>query len=394
MLLLLFIKQKLKDLNMITINTIQNKPNTSKATSHSKVFILLITTVWLLFFQFIQKNADASSTTYYSLSSGDWANSIWSNTTSGGPNCSCDPGSNHNKVANVTYKLTVSTYSKFKMTGGGIINVSGNGGLVINSDFEMTGNSELHIANGDTVIVNGDLKLSGGSQIDVSGYFQVNGNATLTGGSSVCGSGSSFLNGTLTGSTWCGSVLPIKLSYFRVKQENSTAKLTWATATEIKNDFFTVERSPDGINFSELFDVMGAGNSTMELEYSSTDNDPIKGYNYYRLRQTDYDGNSEYSEIISFKYINAIGENKIIASSTNPNPFINNFTINYSIPKKENVEVQIATFKGNLVYSETVNANEGENAFTFNDTKNLFPGIYNVRIILKGEVVSKKIIKY
>ncbi len=379
---------------MITTNTIQIKPMNSKTTTHSNFFILLITTGWILFFQFIQKNAEASSSTYYSLSAGDWANSIWSNTTSGGANCSCNPGSNFNKVANITNKLTVSTYSKLKFSGGAIVNVSSNGGLVINSDFEMSGNSELHIASGDTVIVNGDLKLSGGSEIDVSGYFQVNGNATLTGNSSVCGSGSSFLNGTLSGSTWCGSVLPIKLSYFRVKQEDGAAKLTWATATEVNNDYYTIERSSDGINFNELFDVNGAGNSTKEILYSVYDSDPIMGYNYYRLRQTDYDGNSEYSETINFKFIKTTGENKIIVSSSSPNPFVNNFNINYFLPKYEDVEIQLATFTGNLLYSEIVSAKEGNNNFSFNDSKNLYPGIYNLRIIIGGEVVSRKVIKY
>lgn len=379
---------------MITTDTIQYWEKDHKSTSHSGMFILLITTGWILFFQLFQMNTANATTTYYTLSTGDWANSIWSNTTSSGPNCSCNPGSNFNKVANVRHKLTISTYSKFKMTGGGIINLSASGGLVINSDLELTGNSELHIASGDTVIVNGDLKLSGGSEIDVSGYFQVNGNATLTGNSTVCGSGNSFLNGTLSGTTWCGSVLPIKLTYFRVNQEEGETKLTWATASEIMNDYFTIERSADGINFNELFDIMGAGNSSSEIVYSAIDNDPNIGYNYYRLRQTDYDGNSEYSKAISFKYNSDKLESKITVSQSIPNPFNQSFNISYLLQKQEDVEIQLSTFNGSLIYSQIINAKKGENTFSFNDSQNLNSGIYNLRIIIAGEIVSRKIIKY
>jgi hypothetical protein len=75
--------------------------------------------------------------------------------------------------------------------------------------------------------------------------------------------------------------------------------LEWATATEHNNAFFTVERSADGRTFEDLTTLPGAGNSQQMLVYRSIDEQPLQGLSYYRLRQTDYDGASTFSDIVS-----------------------------------------------------------------------------------------------
>src|SRR5690606_24985988 len=78
--------------------------------------------------------------------------------------------------------------------------------------------------------------------------------------------------------------------------------LLWETASETNNDFFTIERSLDGFNFNPITIKTGAGNSHTPISYSYIDEDPQTGISYYRIKQTDYNGNSTYSAIIEVFY--------------------------------------------------------------------------------------------
>jgi hypothetical protein len=111
--------------------------------------------------------------------------------------------------------------------------------------------------------------------------------------------------------------LPIELLSFRGTTDNVKNYLYWKTASEINNDYFTLERSFDGIYFEPLTRVEGVGNSTQLINYSYIDDNPENIINYYRLKQTDYNGNSSYSNIISINnlptkkvvnYINTLGQ--------------------------------------------------------------------------------------
>lgn len=88
--------------------------------------------------------------------------------------------------------------------------------------------------------------------------------------------------------------LPIVLLTFRAETpSNSKVKLIWQTATEINNDYFTIERSKNGINWESVKIIGGAGNSSHIINYSSSDDNPFPGVSYYRLKQTDFDGRAE-----------------------------------------------------------------------------------------------------
>ena len=95
-----------------------------------------------------------------------------------------------------------------------------------------------------------------------------------------------------------GSPLPVELLYFDVQPKGHDVLCTWSTATEVNNDFFTVERSADAESFSPIGDVDGAGDSQTILRYSFTDEEPLSGLSYYRLRQTDFDGTETRSAIV------------------------------------------------------------------------------------------------
>lgn len=110
--------------------------------------------------------------------------------------------------------------------------------------------------------------------------------------------------------------LPIQLIQFKVMLTlNNTALLQWSTATEINNDYFTVERSTNGYNWEPLKVIDGAGYSSTVLHYQTVDYSPHFGVSYYRLKQTDYDGQFDYSQI---KTISRELENGEISIYPNP----------------------------------------------------------------------------
>ena len=93
--------------------------------------------------------------------------------------------------------------------------------------------------------------------------------------------------------------LPIELLSNTATCDGSNVVIEWSTASETNNNFFTIEKSTDGINFIAIGTVSGAGTSSSTLNYSFTDNNTLAGTIYYRLRQTNYDGNSETFNILT-----------------------------------------------------------------------------------------------
>lgn len=120
------------------------------------------------------------------------------------------------------------------------------------------------------------------------------------------------------------SPLPIELYSFNTYlNENNYTDISWQTLSEINNDFFTVQRSRDAINWETLIKIDGAGNSSQLLNYATHDLFPFEGTSYYRLKQTDFDGQYSYSRI---KTINNI-ESKTSKITVYPNPTKNSIFI-------------------------------------------------------------------
>lgn len=91
-------------------------------------------------------------------------------------------------------------------------------------------------------------------------------------------------------------VLPIELTSFEAIPIDRHVELRWETATEINNDYFTIEKTQDGSTIHSIDTIQGAGNSSATQEYVTTDAEPFEGTSYYRLKQVDYNGAFTYSE--------------------------------------------------------------------------------------------------
>lgn len=125
--------------------------------------------------------------------------------------------------------------------------------------------------------------------------------------------------------TWGGTAtlsctpisLPIELIEFNGHSKGMTNYIYWATSTETNNDYFTLEKSPNAIDWNYLDRIKGGGNMNTPSLYEYTDNKPFNGVTYYRLKQTDFNGSFEFFNIIAVKnerkpnYIVSLGDNVI-----------------------------------------------------------------------------------
>jgi len=109
--------------------------------------------------------------------------------------------------------------------------------------------------------------------------------------------------------------LPVELSQFYVEKEAGVHKLQWRTQTELMNKCFVIERGDAAGNFVSLDEIAGQGTSSSAKDYSFTDDAPLDGINYYRLKQIDFDGSFSYSWIVAIN--NSSPEDDLILY---PNP--------------------------------------------------------------------------
>ena len=202
------------------------------------------------------------------------------------------------------------------LDNGAIIDFQTGSSLLVANDF-VNKNNSTNIYFDGSISIGGDFSNGNGSEIELGS----NATATITG---ACSNSGNIVDATGTTSGSClGTVLPITLLYFRAVAEEEKVVLNWRTAEEHNNDYFTIERSIDGVQFQEIAQIPGAGSSSSELSYIYTDQYPLNGVSYYRLSQTDYDRTTQFFNVV---YVKTIIKNKQFILY--PNPISgNNFSI-------------------------------------------------------------------
>lgn len=174
------------------------------------------------------------------------------------------------------------------------------------------------------------------------------------------------------------SVLPIEMLDFEAAPAADHVDLHWITATEINNDYFTLERSADGIVWENIGTVDGAGTVFSQQDYFSTDEDPHTGTSYYRVRQTDFDGNTTCSPIRSVNFEGI----EIINAWPVPGDEDIQFTINTT--SAITARIRIIDALGRDVLDQYKKLEAGFNNFTA-DVSSWPPGVYTILITDTGQ---------
>ena len=199
------------------------------------------------------------------------------------------------------------------------------------------------------------------------------------GGSGYSGSFVSSIDIVFDVITTTNNPLPVELTYFNAYTEGNHTELTWQTATEKNNEGFEIHRSTDGKEWQTIGFVQGNSTTQEEQSYTFTDEAPINGTNYYRLKQVDFDGQFEYSSIINVQL--AMNNDKIAIF---PNPVEDKLTITGG----EGIAT-IYNVLGQPVREFSINNDQ-----LSIDVKDLPKGQYILRIARQnGDVVTEQFVK-
>jgi hypothetical protein len=184
--------------------------------------------------------------------------------------------------------------------------------------------------------------------------------------------------------------LPIELVYFKATAIDKQVRLDWETATEINNDYFTIERSRDLVNFEEVGQVRSQmHNSNVNLYYQTWDEKPLYGMSYYRLKQTDFNGEFTYSEYraVWFGSKTPFDITNVFSEPSSSNDVNVDFVYN----SEEPLDVMITDLAGRVILKQSnMAATVGSNRIRLN--QKLPRGIYFVTLQNSEEVVSRKFI--
>ncbi len=212
---------------------------------------------------------------------------------------------------------TLNVYDTLRITGDLLsqqnVVVHSGGILIIEGDL-ISNNGGVNTVGG-TVVVLGDVTASNGADVDVSGDFYMMGTLTSPGsGEKYNGSSTPppgyfqdeddlSSNDPALYSFATGGTLPVEFAETSLSRSANGVSVLWSTATEKDNDYFTIERSRDGLHFSAIGRAEGQGTTADKSYYEFLDEEPLKGISYYRIRQTDLDGKYSFSTMMRLDYV-------------------------------------------------------------------------------------------
>ena len=186
----------------------------------------------------------------------------------------------------------------------------------------------------------------------------------------------------------CTGFLPVKLINFKAVIEEEDVRLEWATATEQDNLGYDLERSADNRNWTAIGFVPGNGTTAEKSEYTFTDDTPLAGVNYYRLKQMDFDGKHEYSPIV----VADLKTNGLLFDIF-PNPSSGGALSIRTVSQQEGAaQLELFNWSGYRVYKETQHLYKGTTVWPVS-LANFPKGAYTARLQMPdGTTQFKKIV--
>jgi hypothetical protein len=189
------------------------------------------------------------------------------------------------------------------------------------------------------------------------------------------------------------SPLPVILTSFSAVKSNADVLLKWITASEINSDYFVVERSLNGTDFTPAGKISAAGNSAKAIAYQYLDANvealANNGTAYYRLVQFDRDGKSATSGTVSVDF----SARKIGGLTSYPNPFSTDVNLSVDANEAGKLQMQVADLQGKVVFTKYTDVIKGNNTIGISEMSTLTNGIYIITTSLNGENRVFKLVK-
>ncbi len=182
--------------------------------------------------------------------------------------------------------------------------------------------------------------------------------------------------------------LPVELTEFSAEQNAAGhVELSWSTRSETNNDYFTLSRSKDGNLFTDIARISGAGTTTTTKHYSHVDHEPQTGNNYYRLQQTDYNGDTETFTTLVVNVIPAHDTNAA-ALLVAPNPFSHTFTVRFEAEQSSRTTLKLVDLFGKTLFAQQLDARTGINRFEFRIPDRIPKGNYVLQLWDRESVIG------
>lgn len=173
---------------------------------------------------------------------------------------------------------------------------------------------------------------------------------------------------------------PVSLASFISEVNPITVELNWATAAENENDYFIVDRSNDGSQFTEIGEIQSVGSLSKSMKYSLLDKNPGNGVLIYRLKQVSKDGSSSFIAIEKTHRFNKNSDKPLYIEAVVPKNFNKYLNINYFALTEGGVAVEIFNKQGLNIYKAYTHAKRGFNTCRFIDGEMLTESEYTLRI--------------
>lgn len=187
------------------------------------------------------------------------------------------------------------------------------------------------------------------------------------------------------GTPGCVAPLPVELISFSAKEiKSNVISLGWLTASEINNDYFMIQHSVDGREYTSIEKINGAGTSELERRYSYEHVSPASGDNYYRLKQVDFDGKYEFSNAL------VVNIRKDAPVTVFPSLAYNKVTLDLGEVSKGETLIEVYDVMGQKVVSQVLEANESRTELNI---ANLAKGHYFIQLQTGNEAYTERFVK-
>jgi hypothetical protein len=171
------------------------------------------------------------------------------------------------------------------------------------------------------------------------------------------------------------STSKVDMTDFNAIMNGNWVMINWNTSAELNNDYFTVEKSKDGVNFETVAIVKGSSSSSSMVNYNETDFNPFEGISFYRLKLTDNKGQTIYSNKVPVNYRFNVNNSSLNAF---PNPNSGKFNLDLTPFENKKVLVLIRNSAGQECYSKVFLKQENEDIVAIDTEGKLVPGTYLV----------------